>query len=402
MNDITEKLNKLRLYCEKNDYKGYDVSDGIASPVLTKTILNRSVLARFIFKQITGHRMAYINVRPLLFVPKFHNAKGISLFLNGYCNLYDLLDAGIDIGITKQYCIEKIEYLADLLINLNLKNNNYSGSCWGYPTAWQGRFSFYFPPNTPTVVATSFAVEALFHAYNILDDDVYKQTALTSSDFVLNDLKRTSVKNGFILSYAPLSGNNLVFNASLLGSKILAYCYSYSKNEEHLSFARKIVQTVVDCQESDGSWVYGLDKSQSWIDNFHTGYNLEALQTYQDISKDFCFQNNILKGFEFMVNNHFDNNNFMPKYFHNKQYPVDIHCCGEIFVVLYKLRKFVDYEELADGVIDWTFNNMWNNEKGYFYFQKHKVITNKVPLMRWSQAFMFSALTFFLKSQYNI
>jgi hypothetical protein len=157
------------------------------------------------------------------------------------------------------------------------------------------------------------------------------------------------------------------------------------------------VQAAVDGQSEDGAWTYGMERTQAWIDNFHTGYNLEAIQAYQDISKDTSFQKNISKGLEFMLVHHFEKD-YTPKYFHNKRYPVDIHCCGEIFVVLHKLRQFEPNEKLAEGVFNWTLSNMWNNKKGFFYFQKHKWITNKTPLMRWSQAFMFNALTCYLKS----
>jgi rhamnogalacturonyl hydrolase YesR len=277
-----------------------------------------------------------------------------------------------------------------------MRSTDYSGAGWGYPFPWQCR-SFYFPPDTPTVVATSFAVEALFHAYTITADDKYKETALSSAQFVLNDLRRTMRSNGFILSYAPIPGNDRVHNASLLGAKILAQCYQYSGDKAHLSTAKQIIQASIDCQSEDGSWVYGMGKTQGWIDNFHTGYNLEAIQAYQEISGDSSFQANIEKGLNFMLNNHFEKN-YIPKYYHDRRYPIDIHCCGEIFVVLNKLRKDKENMDLMDGVFDWTINNMWD-KRGFFYFQKHKIITNKAPLMRWSQAFMFNALTYYLKSK---
>lgn len=399
METIIKLFTSLRKYCEKQNYKGYDVSDSIATPILTKTFLNWVPLVRFFFMQLTGHRLAYINIRPLLFIPKFHNAKGIALFLNGYCNLYELIDSEINVGMTKDFCIEKIRYLASLL--LSLQAGDYSGAGWGYPTGWQGRTIFYFPPNTPTVVATSFAVEALFHAYTITSNSIYKEQALSSAKFVLNDLQRINAINGFLLSYAPIPGNDQVFNASLLGAKILSQCYEFSKNKEYLSIAKQIIQTVINYQSADGSWQYGLGRTQGWIDNFHTGYNLEAIQTYQDISMDFSFKENIAKGLQFMLSNHFEKD-FTPKYYHNKKYPIDIHCCGELFVVLHKLKQFSCNKNLADGVLEWTFHNMWNKEKGYFYFQKNRFITNKTPLMRWSQAFMFNALTYYLKSKNNI
>ena len=60
----------------------------------------------------------------------------------------------------------------------------------------------------------------------------YHDIAVSAGEFVLNDLHRTKKNKGFLFSYSPLDGNNTVYNASLLGSKILALCYHYTRNEE--------------------------------------------------------------------------------------------------------------------------------------------------------------------------
>lgn len=399
--DLLNPFFKLKDYCEGQSFIGYDVSDGIESPILSNTFLGKSSFCRFVFQQLTGHRLAFLNIRPLLFVPKLYNAKGIALFLNGYCNLYDLLEAGVKIDetVTKEACLSKIHELADLLISLRAKGINHYG--WGYPIAWQGRTSFYFPSHTPTVVASSFAVDALFHAFEITKVDRYKEIAFKTAEFVLNDLHRTPCNSGFLFSYSPCQGNDKVFNASLLGGRILVQCYKYSGEVEYLKVARKCIDTCAKEQRTDGSWVYGMDSFQNWIDNFHTGYNLEVLREYQDVSGDMTYSNVIKKGLAFMLEHHFDKYH-IPKYYHNKQYPIDIHCCGEIFVVLYKLGVFKENENLADGVYRWTIENMFDQKRGYFYFQKRSWITNKTPLMRWSEAFMFNALSYYLKSKYNI
>lgn len=53
---------------------------------------------------------------------------------------------------------------------------------------------------------------------------------------------------GFLFSYSPLKGNDTVFNASLLGSKLLAYCYKYTKKEEYREAARRSVEACCDAQ----------------------------------------------------------------------------------------------------------------------------------------------------------
>ena len=77
-------------------------------------------------------------------------------------------------------------------------------------------------------------------------------------------------------------------------------------------------------------------------------------------------------------------------------YPIDIHCPGQLFVTLSKLNFFKLHKDLAFKVMNWTINNM-QNRNGYFYYQLKKVISSKIPYMRWSNAFMFNAMSVYLK-----
>jgi len=282
--------------------------------------------------------------------------------------------------------------LAALLISLQSKG--YSGACWGYNFDWQARRLFLFPKNTPTVVATTFCASALFEAYEITKNKTYLETALSSADFVTNDLSRTPHNSGFLFSYSPLDGNNTVYNASLLGAKLLSYAYKYTNKTNYKDLAQKAILAACEGQEKDGSWVYGLLPVQSWKDSFHTGYNLEAIRAYQEQTGDFQFHSNIEKGFAYYIHIFFEKDG-TPKYFHNKTYPIDIHCPGQLLVTLSKLNKFKENEELADKLLEWSINNM-QAKQGYFYYQLKKGMSSKISYMRWSNAFMFNAMSTYL------
>ena len=89
----------------------------------------------------------------------------------------------------------------------------------------------------------------------------------------------------------------------------------------------------------------------------------------------------------------------MPKYYHNKTYPIDIHCPAQIIVTLSKLNVFKSNKSLLDDVLNWTIDNM-QHKKGYFYYQLKKGISSKISYMRWSNAFMFNAMShYFLESE---
>ncbi len=390
----TDSLSSLKSYCESEQFKGWDPYDGLNSKVFQALpFLKNSALCRLAV--IQGFKRSPINFRKIAMVPKEYNAKGIGLFLQGYCNLYKAVCGNQqlqDAFGTQAQLMDKINELAELLISLRSKG--YSGACWGYNFDWQARRLFLFPKYTPTVVATCFCATALMDAYEVTGNKKYLDIALSSADFVIKDLHRTDFKNGFLFSYSPLPGNDTVFNASLLGIKLLACCYHYTGDEEFKSLAEASVKACCEAQSEDGSWVYGMLPVQSWIDSFHTGYNLDALAAYEEMTGDTTYHSNIEKGFEFYIKNFFEPDG-CPKYYHDSKYPIDIHCPGQLFVTLERLHKFDECRFLAENVLNWTVGHM-QDKKGYFYYQLKQGMNSKIPYMRWSNAFMFNALSYYL------
>ncbi|MDC0957662.1 delta-aminolevulinic acid dehydratase [Flavobacteriaceae bacterium] len=381
---------KLKAYCEKEQYKGWDPYDGLNSKIFNALPFKHWDIARLAW--IQGFKRSPINFRKVLLVPKQHNSKGVALFLLGYCRLYKAAQNGHEDFGTPEELLNQIKKLTALL--LSLRSKGYSGSCWGYNFDWQARRLFLFEKNTPTVVATAFCVEALLESYEITKDETVLNETLSAADFVLNDLSRTPHGNGVIFSYSIKDGNNTVINASLLGAKILSYSYMYTKNKVHADWAKRAVTAACDLQEADGSWIYGLLPIQSWIDSFHTGFNLEAIATYQQNTGDQSFQMYLDKGLKYYLENFFEVDG-KPKYYHNKTYPIDIHCPAQVIVTLSKLKMFKENELLLSKVLDWTINNM-QHKKGYFFYQLKKGISSKIPYMRWSNAFMFNAMAHYI------
>jgi len=218
----------------------------------------------------------------------------------------------------------------------------------------------------------------------------------SSCDFILNDLNRTYDDNneGFSFSYSPLD-NSVVYNASLLGSRLLSRVYSFTKEATLLEEARRSVLFVCRNQQENGAWSYGRYDFHQWIDNFHTGYNLECISDYIKYSNSDEFAECLSKGFDYYINTFFTSEG-IPKYYSNSIYPIDIHAPTQLIITLYKLDKFDEFKEMAQKVLIWTIDNMQSNKGGYFYYQINRFFTSKIPYMRWSQAWMFLALTIYL------
>jgi len=394
-NSLIHSFIKLKQYCESEHYKGWDPYDGLNSKVFQALpFFKKSALCRLVV--IQGFKRCPVNLRRIACVPKEHNAKGVGLFVQGYCNLVRLVrerpELARELG-SEAELTAKLREVADLLLTLQSKGD-YHGACWGYNFDWQARRLFLFPKGTPTVVATNFCATALMEAYEVTGEQRYLDVALTAAEFVKEDLHRHACDEGFLFSYSKLPGNDTVYNASLLGSRLLSYCYKYTGNEEYRELAEASVKACCLGQREDGVWVYGLLPVQGWVDSFHTGYNLDGLIAYEELTGDGKYHEYIVKGFRYYIE-HFFEPDGTPKYYDNQMYPIDIHCPGQLFVTLSRLHKFEEFRPLAEKVLDWTLRNM-QDRRGYFYYQLKKGLSSKISYMRWSNAFMFCAMSYYL------
>jgi rhamnogalacturonyl hydrolase YesR len=385
---IENAFRELKDYCEKEQFKGWDPYDGLNSRLFNATPLKHSAFFRWAWIQV--FKKNPVNLRPLALIDKGFNPKGVALFLSAYSNLVRM--------DPREEHLSTLTFLADTL--LSLRSTDYPGACWGYNFDWQGRMVFLFPRGTPTVVATSYAVNGLLDAYEVTKKEEYLSAALSSANFVTHDLLRTpSKKGGFYFSYSPTGGMLTVYNASLLGSRLLARVYHYTGDKSLLGPARDSVLACVNAQQENGSWYYGELPVQNWIDSFHTGFNLESISDYQKFTGDFSFQSALEKGLEFYLN-HFFCEDGMPKYYAEKTYPIDIHSPAQLIITLFKLGKLTENKSLANKVMTWTLENM-KSDKGYFYYQVDKFWTSKIPYMRWSQAWIMYALSLLLLNEFN-
>ena len=381
MNEFQENFQKLKSYCEKENFKGWDPYDGLNSWVIQKTPLGKSRFFRLAWIQF--FKRSPINFRKLTGVKKGYNPKGLGLFITGYCNLYKVT--------SKKEYLEKIIELSNQVISL--QTQGYSGACWGYNFDWQAR-AFFQPKGMPTVVATTFIANALLDSYKITNKQEYLTTATSCAQFVLKDLNRTYDEAGnFSFSYSPLDKTQ-VFNASLLGAKLLSQVYQHTKEEQLIVEAKKAIRYACNFQQENGAWAYGTLPYHQWIDNFHTGYNLECIYTYQTISRDMQFSEHIAKGLAYYLETFFTEEG-IAKYYSDSIYPIDIHAPAQLVVTLKHLGVMTKNKDLIDKVLNWTITNM-QSEQGYFYYQKNKLFNSKIPYIRWAQAWMFYAFSYYL------
>jgi hypothetical protein len=122
-----------------------------------------------------------------------------------------------------------------------------------------------------------------------------------------------------------------------------------------------------------------------------------ALRGLKKYAKTDEFDVVIRKGFDFYCQ-HFFRRDGAPKYFHNRVYPIDSHCLAQSIITLEALKDLNSRAHgLAVAALGWGLENMWSS-RGYFYYQRHRLYTNRIPYMRWTEAWMLLAITCLMKS----
>ncbi|MFX0195085.1 MAG: delta-aminolevulinic acid dehydratase [Candidatus Hodarchaeota archaeon] len=373
-------MDKLENYLDTTDLKGYDPYDALNSKIL-KVLSLRNKWLRIAFTQ--GLKKFPINLRPLLLIEKGYNPKGIGLFLTAYLKLYSLYR-------TEKY-LHKIHHLISLLERI--KCDGYSGHCWGYNFDWQSETTL-TPKDTPTIINTAFIAHAFLNAYELLGDERFLRIARSACDFILHDLHIAKSGDSLCFSYTPMDKSR-IHNANILGAGLLAKVYSITKEEELLTYAKEAVRYLIDQQREDGSWYYGEPGNDAgfvqYTDNYHTGFVLEGLLNCIVHTGDGNHLGRLKKGLDFFID-HFFLKDGTPKYFHDRIYPIDIHCSAQAIVTLVRLKDVKDNSRLLEKVACWMVDHM-QDKSGYFYYRKGRLFQNKIPYIRWSQAWAFHALT---------
>jgi hypothetical protein len=185
---------------------------------------------------------------------------------------------------------------------------------------------------------------------------------------------------------------NSVHNASMLGAAMLARTWRHTRKSQYLDLATSAMRYSCTRQLPDGAWWYGEAPKYHWIDNFHTGYNLDSLKCFIESTGDLTFQPQLDRGLRYFAETFFEANG-RPKYYHNRVYPIDIQCASQAIETLTKFSNGQDdLLDLATTVARWTIDHM-QDRTGYFYYRRYPLMAARIPMLHWGQATMFHALS---------
>jgi len=365
----------------REKFSGYDPFDFLNSSFLKRTKLNKNKWIRLAWLQLGKHLP--LNVRPFLGVPRKRNPKGISLFILGM--LEDYKRTGIDAILH-----EAIE-LADWLILQRSEEALWSYSCWGYHFDWQAR-AFFVPEGKPNIITTCYVAQALYCLGKITGHSNYVEIALDSAYFIQRHLLNNHTDRIFF-SYIP-GETTFVHNASLWGAAWVGKAGVELSDSELQETALRVARQSVKAQRENGAWVYGERHHHQFIDGFHTGYNLEALDMLRKALDIDEFDESIQRGLDYYRETFFLEDG-TAKYYHNNMYPLDMHNFSQGVLTLLKIGGTIADVTLAEKVMHRAAEILYLPKEHRFIYQKNQWYSNKINYIRWTQAWAYYSLAYF-------
>ena len=371
---IEGSLGLVVSWVQRNGYRGYEPADGNLSWMFALTggwVFPMRVLQQVVLR-------APFNIRPFLGISPHESAIGRGYMAWGYLLMYRL--QGDD--STRREAIACLDWL---MVNRSSRSTEF---CWGDPYEYATRGGRR-PYGEPLLIWSALIGQAFLDAYELFCDDKYLHIAESTGNWMLK-LPREHTDRGSCLSYVAYRQSS-IHNSNVMGAAFLARLGSFTKNHEALSVARSAMAYTCARQQGDGSWYYAEESKYHWIDNFHTGYNLSALKSCRDATKDDSFDKSIEAGLRFYKAHLFETDG-LPKYFHDKCYPIDIQCAAQAIETLATMAETnPECLALAMKVAEWTIDNMQAKD-GHFYYRDLGWKKVQTPMLHWGQGTMVKAL----------
>ncbi len=378
---LDKALLSLLRYVEANEYKGYDLYDGLK--ITNNSFLLKNRYTNLFFTQVFKRNP--VNLRPYVGITKTRMPKAMGLFLDAYSNLIACHPG--DTAESNHYK-KQGEFLFNWLAGSSL--TGYHGPCWNFG------FNYTFMMDKPTIVITSIICRGLFNYYQVTKSEKAKELLAGVSGFILKDLHQYENEHGICFSYTPIK-KDICFNASMLAAETLAKIYSITHDESLIEPIRRATDFTLAYQKPDGRWNYSIDLNtgvQRPQVDFHQGYVVESLYDiirYAGLN-DPNYREALEKGTAFYFREQFfpsgQSKRRIPRI-----WPVDIHNQAQGIITFCKLQSLDPaYLEFAKTIANWTIDHM-QHPTGYFYYQVHRRYTIRISYMRWAQAWMLLSLT---------
>jgi hypothetical protein len=385
---------KLEQFIRNENYKGWDPYDALNSNLINKITSLHPFIQRVAIHLLKN---SPINLRNLFGIKKDYNPTALSLFIDGYVNLYKIYG-------DKKY-LEKANELKEILYSLScISDHNEIG--------WSRNFKYITTKEThdlnkPLTFLNAKLTISLLNIYEITKEKLIIENTKKAIYSILKNGGVFKTKEGTYIGYSADSKPRFIFNASILTAELIIKYLIYTNQDDEIIYdisikelAKKLIDTILEKQLDKGEWYYGYSYDFSLFKNidFHQGFVADALlgiSKYSVYKKEEILTAYNL-GIRFMHQHQItDNGTF--KWRLPKEFPIDIHNQAQGIISLSRNTN-VSYKVKLHSLINYTINEFFDFEKGYFYYQKNRFYTIKIPFIRWSEGWMFFALTEYIKN----
>jgi hypothetical protein len=319
-----------------------------------------------------------VNVRPLFGIGAGRSAAALAQVASSYAL------GAIPGEVSRLRLLETVRQLQAL------RCTGFDEPCWGYHFDVQTRV-FFYPSGSPNTIATAFAGMALLDAYEATGEPQLLQVATEAGDFFLRHVPQTEDREGAFFGYL-VGDRTPIHNANALVCALLARLVAQTGREDMRIASEAGLRWTIAHQRSDGSWPYGERSHLHWVDNFHTGYVLDALMYSADADVGIDGGGALERGLAYYRSALFLEDG-TPKYTPKSVYPIDAQCVAQAIQTL----ALADRHDPAYGAFAWTvFDFAWQRMQrrdGAYLFQRRRWWANPTPHIRWMAAPMLEALT---------
>jgi len=346
MIDYNVVFSNLYNVMAKDEFRGYDPYDFLNSPLFRHKNRFFSITGTQFFKYLP------INMRPFLKIKKKHNLKTLVLTVFSILNYFKANSSN-----------KKMENDLNNILNIIL-----SCALRDYGLSWSRIDYDYFSSTgiqkktSSIIFLDAFVGHMFIKLYEYYKDKKYLDYANQVGEFLLNVEKYN--KDDMTCFYYTTTIKDRIFNASAYASAFLAMLYYHTHNDEYLSVAKRGLNYVVNGQNQNGSWYYGVSSNGKLLPliDYHQGFILDSLKLYLEyIESNETYDKSLRDGLDFYKNFQFLPNG-ISLFRYPTKWPIDIHNQAQGIITFSNAGDIDEiYSVFAKKILNWTVNNMFDH-----------------------------------------
>ena len=314
--------------------------------------------------------------------------KALAVATRAYAILNDILP--------DEYPKEIIDKLCSIIWKQRTKVSK--NPSWSSGFKWRTSTGHTIEKDESSSLVTALVGLAYLDAYRVCGDIKYKERANKIGEYFVHENGYEIYPDRTICFYYTPKMREPITNASAFTALFLKSLSIITKQNDAARLSERAFSFIINNQQNDGSWFYFPDSQwkTNIIDNYHTGFVLEALleglNMQYNREMDLCLK----RGLRFYAS--FFKKSGQPKFNVRKEYPIDIHDAAQ-GIVVYSLaqRTYNSGGQIADQIRKFVNIHMKRRNKRYIS-RIYRLGKSNLITPRWADCWMFLGLAEFLRS----